>query len=36
MIAAEDKIDRGGSGKTDKVEVSSANPLFILPPKNED
>ena len=36
MIAAKDILDRGGFVKTDKVEVSAANPLFILPPKNED
>ena len=36
MIAAKDILDRGGFVKTDKVEGSAANPLFILPPKNED
>ena len=37
MIAAKDILDRGGFVKTDKVEVTSSSPLFILPPKhNED
>ena len=36
MIAAKDVLDRGGFVKTDKVEVSAASPLFILPPKNEN
>ena len=36
MIAAKDILDRGGFVKTDKVEVSSTSPLFILPAKNED
>ena len=36
MIAAKDILDRGGFVKTDKVEVSAANPLFILPPKDSD
>ena len=33
MMAAKDILDRGGFVKTDKVEVSSSSPLFILPPK---
>ena len=36
MIAAKDILDRGGFTKTDKVEVTSANPLFILPPKEHE
>ena len=37
MMAAKDILDRGGFVKTDKVEVTSSSPLFILPPKhNED
>ena len=36
LTAAKDVLDRGGFVKTDKVEVSAASPLFILPPKNED
>jgi len=36
MAAAKDILDRSGFAKTDKVEVSSASPLFILPPKNDE
>jgi hypothetical protein len=37
MAAAKDVLDRGGFVKTEKVEVSATNPLFILPQKeNED
>ena len=36
MIAAKDILDRGGFPKTDKVEVTSASPLFILPPKENE
>jgi|TARA_A100001035_G_C27674581_1_gene450032 phage terminase small subunit len=36
LVAAKDVLDRGGFVKTDKVEVSSTSPLFILPAKNED
>ena len=36
MIAAKDILDRGGFTKTDKVEVSAASPLFILPPKENE
>ena len=36
MIAAKDILDRGGFVKTDKVEVTAANPLFILPPKKDE
>ena len=35
MNAAKDLLDRGGFSKTEKVEVTSNNPLFILPAKNE-
>lgn len=33
MAVAKDFLDRGGFKATDKVEVSSASPLFILPEK---
>ncbi len=37
MAAAKDVLDRGGFVKTEKVEVTAASPLFILPQKdNED
>ena len=36
MAAAKDILDRSGFAKTDKVEVTSASPLFILPPKNNE
>ncbi len=36
MAAAKDILDRSGFVKTDKVEVSSTSPLFILPPKNDE
>jgi hypothetical protein len=37
MAAAKDVLDRSGFVKTEKVEVSAASPLFILPQKdNED
>ena len=36
MIAAKDILDRGGFTKTDKVEVTSSSPLFILPPKEHE
>ena len=36
MIAAKDILDRSGFTKTDKVEVTAASPLFILPPKNNE
>jgi|TARA_R110000796_G_scaffold56505_3_gene130881 hypothetical protein len=35
MVAAKDILDRGGFKATDKVEVSTSSPLFILPPKDE-
>jgi len=33
MAAAKDLLDRAGFVKTDKVEVRTESPLFILPPK---
>ena len=36
MIAAKDVLDRSGFTKADKVEVTAASPLFILPPKNDE
>jgi hypothetical protein len=36
MAAAKDVLDRSGFTKTEKVEVSAANPLFILPQKNDE
>ncbi len=36
MAAAKDILDRGGFSKTEKVEVTSKDPLFILPPKNDE
>lgn len=36
MQAAKDLLDRGGFVKTDKVEITSETPLFILPAKNDD
>ena len=35
MAAAKDILDRGGFKASDKVEVSTSNPLFILPPKDD-
>ena len=35
MVAAKDILDRSGFIKTEKVEVTTAAPLFILPAKNE-
>lgn len=35
MAAAKDILDRGGFKPSDKVEVATSNPLFILPPKND-
>ncbi|PHS02780.1 MAG: hypothetical protein COA78_20265 [Blastopirellula sp.] len=35
MAAAKDLLDRGGFAKTDKVEISAPNALFILPPKEK-
>lgn len=36
MLAAKDILDRAGFNRTEKVEVKSKEPLFILPAKNED
>lgn len=36
MTAAKDILDRAGFTKTDKVEVKSSEPLFILPSKDSD
>ena len=36
MTAAKDVLDRSGFKASDKVEVTASNPLFILPPKNEE
>ena len=36
MNAAKDIMDRAGFVKTEKVEVTTAEPLFILPAKRED
>ena len=36
MTAAKDILDRSGFTKTDKVEVTSSSPLFILPPKKDE
>lgn len=36
MAAAKDFLDRAGFVKTDKVEVKTDSPVFILPPKNNE
>lgn len=36
MAAAKDVLDRSGFVKTEKVEVSATNPLFILPQKSDE
>jgi len=36
MAAAKDLLDRAGFTKTEKVEVKSSDPLFILPAKEKD
>jgi hypothetical protein len=36
MMAAKDILDRAGFTKTEKVEVKSTEPLFILPSKDSD
>ena len=36
MAAAKDFLDRAGFVKTEKVEVKSESPLFILPPKADE
>lgn len=35
IVAAKDLMDRGGLGKTEKLEVKNANPIFIVPAKEE-
>ena len=36
MMAAKDILDRAGFTKTEKVEVKSSEPLFILPSKDAE
>ena len=36
IIAAKDLLDRAGFVKTDKVEIKTESPLFILPPKQDE
>jgi hypothetical protein len=36
LAAAKDILDRAGFKPTDKVEVKTSNPLFILPSKGEE
>tara|TARA_R100001440_G_scaffold11797_1_gene20924 strand:+ start:821 stop:1183 length:363 start_codon:yes stop_codon:yes gene_type:complete len=36
MLAAKDILDRAGFTKTDKVEVKTSEPLFILPAKDNE
>lgn len=36
MAAAKDIMDRAGLVKTEKVEVTTKDPLFILPKKNDE
>tara|TARA_B110000908_G_scaffold106399_1_gene125243 strand:+ start:4397 stop:4762 length:366 start_codon:yes stop_codon:yes gene_type:complete len=36
MLAAKDIMDRAGFVKTEKVEVSTKEPVFILPAKKEE
>jgi hypothetical protein len=36
MAAAKDILDRAGFKATDKVEVKSETPLFILPAKKDE
>ncbi len=36
MMAAKDILDRAGFTKTEKVEVKTSEPLFILPSKDND
>ena len=36
MMAAKDILDRAGFTKTEKVEVKTSEPLFILPSKDDD
>jgi hypothetical protein len=34
MVASKDILDRAGFAKTDKIEITTESPLFILPPKD--
>tara|TARA_B100001094_G_C17894684_1_gene653412 strand:- start:134 stop:508 length:375 start_codon:yes stop_codon:yes gene_type:complete len=36
MAAAKDLLDRTGYSKTEKMEVSVPNGIFVLPPKNKE
>lgn len=36
LAAAKDLLDRAGFSKTDKIEVKTDTPLFILPSKDKD
>jgi len=36
MLAAKDILDRAGFTKTDRVEVKTSEPLFILPAKEDE
>ena len=36
MLAAKDILDRAGFVKTDRVEVKTSEPLFILPAKDNE
>tara|TARA_R100000995_G_C3417158_1_gene92165 strand:+ start:127 stop:507 length:381 start_codon:yes stop_codon:yes gene_type:complete len=36
MAAAKDLLDRTGYSKTEKMEVSAPDGIFILPPKNQE
>ena len=36
MAAAKDILDRGGFKASDKVEIETSSPLFILPPKHAE
>ena len=36
MAAAKDILDRSGFGKTEKMEIKTSSPLFILPAKDNE
>jgi hypothetical protein len=36
LAAAKDLLDRAGFAKTDKIQVESSTPLFVLPAKTRD
>lgn len=36
MLAAKDILDRAGFTKTDRVEIKTSEPLFILPAKDDE